>query len=74
MGDGNQWGAGVAGPHKREASEARAGLGAMRRLRSLLSWTAVLEDFLGVACWTETSLIGHEKFLVFGRPEEKQSY
>ena len=37
------------GPHRAEISEAGSGLGAMRKLRSLMPWTAVWEDFLGLA-------------------------
>eukprot|EP00069_Balaena_mysticetus_P005370 bmy_04768T0 len=61
---GGEWGGEGAGPHRTGLPEA--GTGPLRRLRSLFPWTAVWEDFLGVASWIETSLIGSEKFPIFG--------
>lgn len=49
VGDGGEWGWEGPGPHRAEPSEAGTGPGAMRKLRSLLPWTAVWEDFLGLA-------------------------
>ena len=74
---GAHWGTGGwegAEPHRAETSEAGSGPEAMRKLRSLLPWTAVWEDFLGLASLRDHWVAVRGFLFCFGEHLEMQSY
>ena len=72
--DGSKWGWEGAEPYRGEPSEAGSGPGAIRKIRSLLPWTAVWEDFLGLASLRDHWVAVMGFLFCFGGHLKMQSY
>ena len=72
--EGSKWGWEGAEAHRVEPSEPGSGPGAMRKLRSLLPWTAIWEDFLGLASLRDHWVAVRGFLFCFWGHLEMQSY